>query len=366
MSGRVKRILYDCYDGVLTVAAIAAMILMVLYRLDVQSRSEKFAIFTIVFLIAFLFLRPTILHEVGHLLFGLCAGLRFVSVQIGFLHITRRGVSFAFNNGFAGQTQMVPKSQKNVKKRLAFFAVGGTIFNLVYGITFLILFYVLPVAPVISGLALLAPFHILWGLSELFPIELPAGRTDGMILLDMIKNTPYAQVFASVLTAQGILFRNSFSEISEDLLFKTPVIREDNPAFISLSLLRWQYYYSKNDEEGVKKVGERLVNLMEYLSNPELYLTAAFSLWTAGEKTRTLEVLKRGTTLATQKDILNSLKSSKGNPLPLIAYYTFTGKDKEKAEATAKKEPFLGVRELYFKMLENAEKRSSSAEAEEH
>ena len=187
------------------------------------------------------------------------------------------------------------------------FALGGGVFNLIIGGALLALYLCLPYHSGLLFCGLLSLFLLYEGIRALVPCELVAGKTDGGVLLGLMKKAPEEEVMLRVLEAQGILYRNSFAQIKKELLFETPVVREDFPAFAALLLLRLQYLlYHREDAQAVL---ERLETLSEYFSE--------------GERAE-------------------------------LRYYKAVMRGK-KPENSTKKEPLFGVRELKNDLINNSQ-----------
>src|SRR5689334_815733 len=87
------------------------------------------------FLLAFLICLYVVIivHEMGHLIFGLCAGLRFNFVSFGPLLINRdfkASLHWKQRSGAGGLTSMVPNGSHRLRWRLLFMIVGGPTANL--------------------------------------------------------------------------------------------------------------------------------------------------------------------------------------------------------------------------------------------
>lgn len=265
MSGRGRRTLYYCITAICLLAAMSACVLMV-YAAVRESGEILYPLLSfLAFCGVYILTSPCVLvHECGHLFFGVCARLKPVSACVGRLKFEKKRVRVLFSSA-AGKTEFVPRGDKNVGKRVMFASLGGTFFNFVFGIVFSVLFFVLPVNPVLLFFELFAPFHLLEGIAAILPARLNAGCTDGELFRILKQNASEAKVFVNVLTAQGVLQNETFDGLNEKLLFDTPVVREDEPAFLSLLHLRWQYFMWKNQTPEALREIERLSELRDYL-----------------------------------------------------------------------------------------------------
>ncbi|MDE6411094.1 MAG: hypothetical protein K2L02_00960, partial [Clostridia bacterium] len=265
MSGRGKRTLYYCVTAICLLAAISACILMA-YSVYLESQTVLYTVFSfLLFCGVYVLFSPCVLvHECGHLIFGACARMKPVSVLAGNLYIEGKKVRFAFSSA-AGKTEFVPLGGNNVRGRMMASSLGGAAFNFLIGIIFTALFFALPANPVLLFFELFAPLHLYEGIAAILPAQLDSGRTDGELFRQLKNDTAEAKVFVNVLTAQGILLSGTFDKVDEELLFDTPVVREDDPAFLSLLHLRWQYLMWKGETERAKKELSRLIELKDYL-----------------------------------------------------------------------------------------------------
>lgn len=250
MSGRAKRIVYRAADTALFLAAVAAMALCVLFTLPKPYPETPEFIATSVLIVAVLARLPVLLHEAGHLLFGLLAGMKLASFRVSL-----------FGSDTAGATEMFPGSGDGVKAKFCCFALGGAAFNLLLSGGLFALYFCLPYHPALLFCVMFAPFCAYEGIRALLPASLPAGKTDGAVLLGVLRGDPEEEVMLRVLRAQGILYRGVFSDVPRELLFGAPVVREDLPAFHALLLLKTQFLLFEGKRERAKKTFDRLTEI---------------------------------------------------------------------------------------------------------
>ncbi len=206
----------------------------------------------------FSFPLASIVHELGHMLFGATVKIKAVpdsgSVLI-FLEET-------FLNWWeASSCKIIPKTAKNLRARIIFTASGGAVANLIFIILGIVALCV-PAVP--TGLCALMPasFHLL-ALNAL-PFNFDNGKSDGEIIYELIKNGDEAKVMLSVLNVQAqILGSKPINEIDEKLLFDLPQIREDDISFISLCELRFEYFSAKGDSANAEKWRTRCEELKQ-------------------------------------------------------------------------------------------------------
>ncbi len=281
MSGKTKRILYRIADLTLYALAAVSMVAILLAQRGRNFGAGDWAAGIVIFLCIGLQI-PAAIHELGHLLFGWFAGMKCASVTLCYLRFEGGRVRFALPS-YAGSAAMYPKNGNAIRAKAIAFTVGGAVTGFLVGGVLFALFFALPYHPALLFCGLFAPFLFYESLRAMIPAELPAGKTDGAVFWGLIKKAPEEEVMVRVLTAQGILYRGTFSDIPKALLFETPVVREDLPAFLSLLMLRMQHLLFAADEEGAEEILHRLNGLGEYLSEEEAREAERYEKYFTGE-----------------------------------------------------------------------------------
>lgn len=274
MKAQTKRTLYRVFLLVCGLAVVVGTVLIACNAIEPARAGATGYYWAFGIAIAFLVLLPvnTIVHEAGHLVFGYLAGMKFSSIRFARFRLLRVGKKvrgrFLRGKEVAGSCEMYPGSAKNVRGRMIFYALGGAVFNLVYGAAFVVTCFLCPMHPVLYFFQLFAPLCLLDAATSLYPAETATGKTDGEMIRGLAAREPSSVVALHVLTVQGMLNTGSFSDIDEKFLFDLPVVREDDPAFLAITQLRWEYLFSKGDEAGALKQLFRLESLYDYL--PEI------------------------------------------------------------------------------------------------
>ncbi len=263
MSGRAKQITYSVVNALGLCAAIASMILMWYFS---HAEAYLLAIAAVVLLLLPL---NVLVHECGHLVFGLLSGMKFVSVRVGHVLVNcfkRPRLQVSLYTQTAGESAFFPRSGGRMRGRHFATTVGGAALNLCYGAIFLPLYFLLPAYPALLFFELFAPLCIFEGFAALYPAELPAGKTDGRVAFDILRNSAEENVAIRVLEAQGILYRGAFEDIPEETLFGAPVVRADLPALHALLLLQMQFLLAKGRRADAEAVFIRLSSFSEELT----------------------------------------------------------------------------------------------------
>lgn len=153
-----------------------------------------------------------IIHEAGHLAFGLLSGYRFVSFRIGSLMWLHDGSSLRLRRlslaGTGGQCLMAPPDMTNGSFPYVLYNLGGVLMNVLSGLLFLGLRLVFPAA-VLPALLLLmaAAVGFLFALLNGIPMRLGMVENDGHNLLSLAKNPEARRAFWLQLSINARLAR---------------------------------------------------------------------------------------------------------------------------------------------------------------
>ena len=265
MTARQKLFLYRVAQYVLLAAALALTILLIL-KGDVGTGS-RVLVCALVCIAAAGLQAHYLIHELGHLLFGLLSGFRPVSFSVACLRFARFGkkVSFIPNAAYAGASEMYPVGEKRLKGRLLLYTLGGAAFNFLFAAAGILCYLLLPASWALLFFVSLAPLNLYECVAELLPMQLPAGKTDGKFALDLMTRESGAQNAFAVFRAQSLIAKGCFSDVPRSILYDVPVVREDDPAFLSLLSLRMMRAALLNEREEALSCAERLSGLLEYL-----------------------------------------------------------------------------------------------------
>ncbi len=174
----------------------------------------------------------SLLHELGHILFGAICKIKAVP---------------KFRLFGSSCCKLIPKTDKKLRVRLFFTALGGVLVNLAVPV---VIIFIVRYTAAPAWLIFLVPSNVYLLILNIFPAWFDSGKTDGLVCNDLLNNTDNAKVLLAVLTVQAqVLNGKPIEEVEEKLLFDLPQIREDDPAFISLSELRYEYFKAKGEEE---------------------------------------------------------------------------------------------------------------------
>ncbi|MBQ8406146.1 MAG: hypothetical protein IJX09_05790 [Clostridia bacterium] len=226
------------------------------------------------------FIVAPIIHELGHLAFLTANKMECVYIKcFCFKQYIKNGKRrFGFASPFkADETQAIPKTGGNMKKRASAFTIGGLIFS---GILLILL-----VGAALTCTLLNVTIFALWGtvpyaayifLLNVAPFEYASGKTDALVYRGIQKGELAETVMLSAMEIQGRLYEGkSFAEIDESLYFDLPQLCEDEPLYAVILDLRYRYYLEKNELDKAADCLNRLVQAQAYLTEIEIEKIAA-------------------------------------------------------------------------------------------
>lgn len=241
---RSKEILFS----VLSVSVMLGYIGVCLWRLWAEAADSPLKIVLWIVFTVLSVVSAGIFHELGHAFFGLFSGLRG--------KLTKNSVFSIFKPLSVG---LMPRTDKNLKGRLIVTSLGGLAVNLLFVILG-VLSLAVPQIPVwISGIAV---GNVSVFVDNALPAEYKTGKTDGLMVAELIKNEPCSKVTLAVLAVHAhLLAGKSIETVDKSLLFDVPQIREDDPSFISLTALRAGYFKATGDNEKAEQYRARFEEL---------------------------------------------------------------------------------------------------------
>ncbi len=146
------------------------------------------------------FFAQIIIHEAGHLVFGLASGYKFSSFRIGSIMIARINGKLCLKNisipGTAGQCLMDPPDMKDGKMPYVMYNLGGSIFNMITALVFGLLTFLIPeniyFSPFFVPMALIG---FLFALMNGIPMRMGTVDNDGYNAISLGKNEKALKAF---------------------------------------------------------------------------------------------------------------------------------------------------------------------------
>lgn len=225
----------------------------------------------IVFILVFIsFYIQIIIHESGHLVFGLLSGYTFVSFRIGSATLIRNEGKWEIKKfnipGTGGQCLLMPPEADIENIPFVLYNLGGVIFNLIFGvIPILIVIFIETIAPWLKGFLLVLGFvGIISALLNGIPLKATGVANDGSNIISMVKDKEARRAFYSQLRFNGLLSQGIRPREMNINDFKFQSGDVSSPLNTALILMEYNYYLDKMEFE---KGRELLRSLNPHLNN---------------------------------------------------------------------------------------------------
>ncbi len=163
-----------------------------------------------------------IIHESGHLIFGLLTGYKFVSFRIGSFTIIKTNGKLKLKKysiaGTGGQCLLSPPEMKDEKIPYVLYNLGGSILNIISAVILLLLGILFKNNDILNILCIMgAIIGIAYALMNGIPLRLGAIDNDGYNTLSMSRNPKalkalWMQMKASEMTANGVRLKDMPAE----------------------------------------------------------------------------------------------------------------------------------------------------------
>ena len=185
------------------------------------------------------------LHELAHLLVGLICMMGPKLPQMRILG--------------SSSIAVYPYGSRHMKARMIATTSAGLIFDLLI-IALGVVALAVPQVP--SYLCVFLPYAFYAFFINVIPLEYKSGKTDGLVVWELVTDKPTAQVMIAILKFQGMRHCGTpLREIDESLLTDVPQLPEDDENFVILTQLRYEYYNDAGNESLAQKYRTRFKDL---------------------------------------------------------------------------------------------------------
>ena len=235
------------------------------YMREQLSSQEAPNIYLIIATLLFGIILQIIIHEAGHLFFGLLSGYKFISFKVFNFAIVKdeeNKIKFKIiqgTKGTAGQCLMEPPKLENGTFPYKLYLAGGVLFNIIFSLLGWI------IAPSVYML-----IFTLIGLVFAITNAIPMGFNDGMSFKPCLRSeiNRYA-IHLSLVSAAYATYGKSYVVEHPEVLEKIKNLKVKEATHITDYLKFLEIEYNQDKFE-LKKVYDGLLKL--YLENPDLIL----------------------------------------------------------------------------------------------
>ncbi len=252
------------------IGALAGMLVPRYFDSVPENRTTATALAILVIYVVFSLYASIILHEGGHLVFGLLTGYRFSSFRIGSLMLVRTNGKLKFKRhsvaGTGGQCLLAPPQIQNGKMPHVLYNVGGVISNTIFTTAFSTLAFVAKDRVYLCALFVtLAVVNLALAISNGIPLSTGSVDNDGKNALSLGKNPSamralWIQLMINFETANG----KRLSEMPEEW-FSLPSDDE-----LSSGLIASLAVFHENRLVDMMRLDEALKIIEKYKNTPSL------------------------------------------------------------------------------------------------
>ncbi|MCI7129011.1 MAG: hypothetical protein MSA09_00300 [Lachnospiraceae bacterium] len=180
-----------------------------------------------------------VIHEAGHLFFGLLSGYRFSSFRIfSFMWMKENGkirlkrFSLA---GTGGQCLMSPRDLVDGKIPVILYNLGGSLMNVITGFVFLFLFFVFDSIPILSTeMLMLAVIGFAYAIMNGIPMRMGTVDNDGYNAFALTRNSEAMFAFWVQLKANDLISKGMRLKDMPDEWFCVPTDKEMKNSMIAV------------------------------------------------------------------------------------------------------------------------------------
>ena len=338
--------------GAVTGLVIGIGVAFLFDRLQIKPSIWDVVLLFLLFIVGY-FLQ-IIIHEAGHLIFGLLSGYHFLSFRIGSITLVHLNGTWQWKRfsiqGTGGQCLMIPPENREKDCPYRLYNAGGVIGNLIVSIFAALLFYLCNDIKYISYLSFgLMMSGIFIFLTNGIPMKIGGVGNDGYNIFQLEKDPIakrgwYIQLKTNALLSEGKRMREfpfEWFEIEKNADFSNPIVA-------SLKIQQGNWYLDSGEFERAKQCYEELME-------PDLHLMEIYKkelecelLFLEIITTRNLKKIQRMYNKQL-KDYIKATKYYISRKRLMYAYYKIMEKDVQKAakslvefEKVAKTYPNLG------------------------
>ncbi len=259
----IARFLYLCVGAICGLFMIFSLGAEALYESGTRAFLFHMGICFVFIFIAFFI--QAIIHEAGHLVFGLLTGYKFISFRIGNIMFIKENGKLRtklYNVvGTGGQCLMMPPPW-NEKLPTVLYNFGGCIFNFVFSVVFLLAFIF---AEKGSFLAVFFGMLAAVGFGNVLlngiPLQINGISNDGRNALILGKNPRalrafWLQLYVNGLMSEGERFRN----MPEDWFFVPSGEDLFDPMICTVGVMKYNYYFDTHDFDKAETIANYMLH----------------------------------------------------------------------------------------------------------
>ena len=234
---------------------------------DIEFGLEMFVIYVASVILA-IFLQ-IIIHELGHLVFGLFSGYRFCSFRIGKIMLIKEEGKIKIKKfslaGTDGQCLMTPPDVIDSNIPYVLYNMGGVIFNVLSAGIFLGIYFLGLKVPAFSAFMMANIFFgVFLALANGIPLRLALVSNDGHNVLSIRKNTEARKCFVLQLKINEQVTKGvRMKDMPEEWFYMPEKTDRKNSICSAVGVFYFNRLLDQKDFAAAKELGEKLIEESE-------------------------------------------------------------------------------------------------------
>lgn len=225
-----------------------------LYAMNPAMNFSNFLISTGVFMFIFTFfmLVQTVIHELGHLVFGLIYGYSFVSFSLFFITLIKKEGKLRFtkfnHSNIAGQCLMKPKAKNMPLFNTMMYNLGGGMLNIIFSLIFILISLNKVTGYNLLLIRLFYGAGLTMAIMNLVPLKVSGIPNDGYnsLMLNRDSNSLKA-LNDSLIIYSKIVAGSLYSEIPKEYLYLYNDYDYNNPLLTMILIYKINYFLEIED-----------------------------------------------------------------------------------------------------------------------
>lgn len=266
--GSKKSIFYICFSLVILLLGFFGGFLLT-EKIEKSTVSLEESIFTIVlyiFIFYFEFIIQIIIHEAGHLIFGLLSGYEFISFRVGSITIVKEQGKFRLKKfkikGTGGQCLMMPKTNNYEEINYVLYNLGGILMNFIASIICLLILMLLDTNEYIKVMLIeFILIGVICVISNGIPMKLGGIPNDGYNTISVSRDKFIKYCFYIQLKVNGLLSKGMrFKDMPIEWFHVKEGADLNNHLVTFLKIMEANYYQDKLDFNLAKECYENILD----------------------------------------------------------------------------------------------------------
>lgn len=270
---RKKSILTICFSLALLLLGFFGGFLLG-ERIDQYGLSFEISIFTIllgILIFYFSFIIQVVIHEAGHLIFGLISGYEFISFRVGSITIVKDEGKFKLKKfkikGTGGQCLMMPKTNNYEELRYILYNLGGILMNAITSIISLIVLMSVDTNKYIKVILFTLIFvGVLCIITNGIPMKFGGISNDGYNTIAISRDKFIKYCFYIQLKVNGLVYKGiRIKDMPIEWFNIEDGIDLNNPMVTCLRIMEANYYQDKLNFDITKECYENILDTTPHI-----------------------------------------------------------------------------------------------------